>query len=188
MSTYLLTSQGSWVYQASEYLRLFWCLIKKEGHLTWRRRKHSSMKWKPKKIKQKRHENVRKDYTSKNVSHTCFNASLDFISSSYMPFLGKLPFLSISVFVIIRRRRPGLAKEEFEASECGGGGGGSGGVKALLSLVAITQYKLLRPRVESSKRRSHQILWQAKKMETSPTRQATHNWFKAGRSSCKMPN
>ena len=75
-----------------------------------------------------------------------------------MPFLGKLPFLSISVFVIIRRRRPGLAKEEFEASACGGGGGGSGGVKALLSLVAITQYKLLRPRVESSKRRSHQIL------------------------------
>ena len=30
-----------------EYLWLFWCLIKKEGHLTWRRRKHSSMKWEP---------------------------------------------------------------------------------------------------------------------------------------------
>ena len=94
-------------------------------------------------------------YIKKRITCTCFNASLDFISSSYMPFLGKLPFLPISVFVIIRRRRPGLAKEEFEASECGGG---SGGVKALLSLVAITQYKLLRPRVESSKRRSHQIL------------------------------
>lgn len=71
---------------------------------------------------------------------------------------GKVAFLICNcVFVIIRRRRPGFAMEEFEASECGGGGG-RGGVKALLSLVAITQYKLLRPRVESSKRRSHQIL------------------------------
>ena len=82
MSTYLWLQSPHRAHEwpRIEYLRLFWCLIKKEGHLTWRRRKHSSMKWEPKKIKLKTSWQCKKGlYINKRHIHVSTHHWISFL-------------------------------------------------------------------------------------------------------------